>query len=59
MEDKIVHEIHEVRRRIFEECGQDIDRYIERLRAGDAKHKDRVVSVEQVRERAHESQAET
>ena len=52
MEDEIVKEIHEIRRRIFEECGGDIERYIERLKAGNDKHKDRLVTLEQVQERS-------
>ena len=50
MEDEIVKEIHEIRRRIFEECGGDIERYIERLKAGNDKLKDRLVTLEQVQE---------
>ena len=50
MEDEIVKDIHEIRRRVFEECGGDIERYIERLKAGNDKHKDRLVTLEQVQE---------
>jgi hypothetical protein len=53
MEDEIVNEIHETRRRIFEEeCAGDIERLIERLQALDAKDKHRLVSFEQVLQRA-------
>jgi len=57
MEDEIVDEIHETRRRIFEECGGDIERLIERLKALDAQDKDRLVTVEEVRQRARASKA--
>ena len=59
MEDEIVMEIHETRRRILEECGGDIERYIERLKALDAKDKDRLVTFEQVQQRARASKAKT
>ena len=52
MEDEIVNEVHEVRRRIFEECGGDIERLIERLKAGDAKNQRRLVTFEEVQRRA-------
>jgi hypothetical protein len=50
MEDEIVAEIHETRKRIFEECGNDIERFIERLKAAD--EQENVVSFEQVQQRA-------
>jgi len=55
MNDEIVDEIHETRRRIFDECGGDIERLIERLKALDAKDKDRLVTLEQVQERSRAS----
>ena len=39
MEDEIVNEIHEIRRRIFEECDGDIECLIERLKTADAPKK--------------------
>lgn len=51
MEDEIVNEIHETRQRIFEECGGDIERYIERLKSADDNDKDRLVTIEDVRKR--------
>jgi hypothetical protein len=57
MEDEIVKEVHETRRRIFEECGRDIERYIERLKAGNAQYKNRLVTLEQVQQRANKSEA--
>jgi hypothetical protein len=52
MKDPIVEEVREVRRRIFEECGNDLKRLFERLKAAEADHKDRLVTIEQVRQRA-------
>ena len=59
MEDEIVKEVHETRRRIFEECGRDIERYIERLKAAEVLDKDRLVTVEQVRQRTSASKSAT
>ena len=42
--DPIVEEIHQIRRRIMEECGNDPQRYFARLKAAEAKDKDRLVS---------------
>ena len=55
MKDPIVEEVREVRRRIFEECGNDLIRLIERLKAAEANHKERLVTLEQVQQRAHTS----
>jgi hypothetical protein len=59
MEDEIVKEVHETRQRIFEECGRDIERYIERLKAGNAKYKNRLVTLQDVQQRAGESKVAT
>jgi hypothetical protein len=55
MEDAIVNEIHETRRRIFEECEGDIERFIERLKAAEARDRDRLVTVEMVQQRSRET----
>jgi hypothetical protein len=57
MEDEIVKEIHETRRRIFEECGGDIERLIEHIKAAEAKDKDRLVTFAQVQQRSRTSKA--
>jgi len=59
MEDEIVKEIHETRRRIFEECGNDLNRLIERLKSADAKDKDRLVTFDEVQQRARTPKAAT
>lgn len=51
MKDEILGEIHETRRRIFDECGGDI----ERLEELDAMDKDRLVTFEQVQEHSRAS----
>jgi hypothetical protein len=50
--DPIVDEIHQARRRIWEECCGDVERLIARLREAEAKDKDRLVTLEDVRRRA-------
>ena len=42
--DPIVEEIHEIRRKIMEECGNDPRRYFARLKAAEEKDKDRLVA---------------
>jgi hypothetical protein len=59
MDDPIVNEIHETRRRIFEECGNDLGRYLERLKAAEELDKDRLVTLEQVQERARKPKVAT
>jgi hypothetical protein len=55
--DPIVEEVREVRKRIFEECGGSLDRYLERLKSAEAQDKHRLVTLEEVRARAAASNA--
>jgi hypothetical protein len=57
MIDPIVEEVRETRRRIFEECGNDLKRLFERLKASEALDKHRLVTFEQVQERARKAKA--
>jgi hypothetical protein len=59
MKDPIVEEVRDVRRRIFDECGNDLNRLIERLKAAEATDKDRLVTLEQVQQRAWKSKVKT
>ena len=52
MDDPIVAEVHEARRRIWDECNHDLEQLIARLGAAELQHPERLVTVEQVRERA-------
>ena len=52
IDDPIVQEIQEIRRRLWEECGGDLDRYLERLQSGEAEQQDRLVTMEEVEKRA-------
>jgi len=42
--DPIVEELHQIRRKMLEDCGGDFDKLCERLMAAQEKHKDRLVS---------------
>lgn len=55
--DEIVQEIRETRQRIFDECGNDLGRLIERLKAADSKDQDRLVSMDDVEQRQAQSEA--
>jgi hypothetical protein len=59
MEDEIVKEVHETRKRIFEECGDDIERYIELLKTAEENEKDRLVTLEQVQQRSRATESKT
>ncbi len=43
--DPIVEEIHEIRRKIMEECGNDPRRYFARLKAAEAGDRDRLAPM--------------
>ena len=57
--DPIVDEIHQTRRRIFAECDGDLERLIERLKAAETQDKDRLVTLEDVQRRSKERKATT
>ena len=57
MDDPIVEEIHETRRRILAECDGDLERLIARLKAAESKDKDRLVTIEDVQKRARTPKA--
>jgi hypothetical protein len=50
--DPIVKEIHEIRRRIWEECGGTVEGLIAHLKAAEQQHKDWLVMMEEVQRRA-------
>lgn len=59
MDDPIVKEVRETRQRIFKECGEDLDRYIEYLKFTEPQDKHRLVTLEEVRARAERSKKAT
>lgn len=42
-DDPIVEEVHRVREKMWDECGGDLDRLIESLRASEKEHPERIV----------------
>ena len=50
MNDPIVEEVRRARQQIFDECGRDIRRLMERLREASEKHEGQRVTLEQVRQ---------
>jgi hypothetical protein len=55
IDDPIVKEIHETRRRIMEECGGTVEGLIAHLKAAEQQDKDRLVTMEEVQKRASAS----
>ena len=52
IDDPIVKEIHETRRRIWEECGGTVEGLIAYLKAAEEQDKDRLVTMEDLQKRA-------
>ena len=46
--DPIVEEVHRIREQMWDECGGDLERLIEFLQAGEAEHRDRIISKEKL-----------
>ncbi len=49
--DPIVEEVREARRRVFEECDNDLDKLLQRLKARDREHRERLVSRQKDQDR--------
>jgi hypothetical protein len=54
MDDPIVNEIHETRRRILAECSGDLEQLIARLKAAEQTDRERLVTMDEVQKRARE-----
>lgn len=57
MDDPIVEEVYQARQHILAECNGDLERLITRLKAADAKDKDRLVTIEDVQKRTRTPRA--
>ena len=57
IDDPIVEEVYQARRKILDECNGDLGKWIERLKAAEAQHQDRVVTLEAVRKRSRSSES--
>lgn len=49
IDDPIVEDVYRARQRILDECDGDLTRWIERLKAAESLHQNRVVTLEEVR----------
>ena len=49
--DPLIDEVRAIRRAIFEECDNDLDKLVEQLRELERQHPERVVTPEQLRAR--------
>ena len=47
--DPIVEEVRRIREQLWDECGGDLHRFMERIRSAEAEHPDRVVTTESLR----------
>jgi len=56
IEDTIVQEIHETRRRIMAECGDDLERLTDRLKAAESQDRHRLVTKEDLQRQARSSE---
>jgi len=45
MEDPFVEEVHKVRERLLQECGCDLERLMDRLKAREEEDRSRVISA--------------
>ncbi len=50
--DPIVEEVYQARQKILDECDGDLKKWMDRLRAAEAQHPERVVTLETMREKA-------
>jgi hypothetical protein len=46
IEDPIVEEIHRIREQLLEECGGDLDKYMDRLKELEKQHPERLIRPE-------------
>ena len=51
IDDPIVEDVYQARQKILDQCNGDLSKWIERLKAAEAQHQDRVVNLETVRNR--------
>ncbi len=51
IDDPIVEEIYQARQKILDQCNGDLAKWIQRLKAAEARHPDRVVTLEDLRQK--------
>jgi hypothetical protein len=57
--DPIVEEVHRSREQMWDECRGDLGRLIGSLRAGEAEHRDRIISKEELDQLRSKGQSST
>lgn len=55
--DPIVDEIQETRRRLIQECGDDLQQLLESFKSAEGQDKERIVAMDEVRRRAAQSRS--
>ena len=55
--DPIVEEIHQIREKLLAECDGDLDKLMDRFKAAEEQDRDRMVSMESLRERSQREHA--
>jgi len=53
IDDPIVEDVYQARQKILDQCNGDLAKWIERLKAAEAQHQNRVVTREAVDEKSH------
>jgi len=56
IDDPIVEDVYQAREKILEQCHGDLAQWIERLKAAEAQHQDRLVDLETVRKKRERSE---
>ena len=51
IDDPIVEDVYQARQKILDQCHGDLSKWIERLKAAETQHQDRVVNLETVRKK--------
>ena len=55
--DPIVEEIHQIREKLLDECDGDLEKLMDRFKAAEEQDRDRMVSMESLRERSQREHA--
>ena len=57
IDDPIVEDVYRAREKILDACNGDLSKWIQRLRAAEAQHPDRVVDLEAVRKTSQSTES--
>ena len=59
-QDPIVEEVRQVRAKLLAECGDDLERLMDRYAASESRDKDRIITLEDMRRRrSHTTKGQT